>query len=289
MKCVYLGDQVRLLPCLTPVNSISYLPDNFHNHRTTHSGIDFGIELASEAEFAEYTIDGHPCRKQFPWCSTRMPGHVYQMFTKRPWDVLVFTFEASGMETLRKFGLDPENPGWEFQMTPEITAQISRLFLLMDASRIPGTADQLDLLSVEILRMTLLIHRSGNISPEELLIHRIASSLSTQIRENPDLDSIIRKHNLSRRSFFRYWKKYYDDSPWEFVMKKRIETAVRLLQETEMRIYEISDRLQFVDSSYFCRQFKRITGMSPNEYRHSFRPEKPYFPAADENKDSRTK
>jgi len=287
MRYIQMGDQVRLLPSPLPVSSIAYLPDNFHNHPTTHTRIDFGLELASEAGFAEYSIDGQTFRKQFPWCSTRMPGHVYRMSTKKPWDVLVFTFEASNLEPLRKFGLDPANPGWEFRMTPEISARISRLFLLMDSYRIPGHADQLDLLSLEILRMTLLCRRDETASPEEILIHRIASCLATQIREKPSLDSLIRKHNLSRRTFFRHWKKYYDSSPWEFILKKRIETAVRLLQETEMRIYEIADRLQFVDSSYFCRQFRRMTGMTPNECRRSLRPETSHSPERGENPDLR--
>lgn len=289
MKYILMKDQVRLLPCPLPVSSISYLPDNFHNHPTTHNRIDFGIELASEAKFAEYTIDGKTYRKQFPWCSTRMPGHVYRMSTKRPWDVLVFTFETSNLEMLRKFGLDPANPGWEFQMTPEISARISRLFTLMDAYRIPGHADQLDLLSLELLRLTLLSHRNETTSPEELLIHRIASLLATRIREKPDLDSMIRKHNLSRRSFFRYWKKYYTDSPLDFILKKRIETASRLLQDTELRIFEISDQLQFADSSYFCRQFKKMTGMTPNECRHSARPGKSHIQEKRERSGSRTK
>ncbi len=272
MQYIQMGDQPRLLPTPLPVGSIAYLQDNFHNHRTTHTGIDFGIELASEAEFAEYTIDGQTFRKRFPWCSTRMPGHVYQMSTKKPWDVLAFTFDASRLETLRKFGLDPALPGWEFRMTSEIADRISRLFLLMDSSRVPGNADQIDFISLEILRLTLLCRQDETTSPEEILIHRIASALAVRILEKPDLDSLIRKHNLSRRTFFRHWKRYYDVSPWDFVMKKRIETATRLLQETEMRICEIADTLHFVDSSYFCRQFKRMTGQSPNEFRHSLRP-----------------
>lgn len=278
MRYIQMDDQVRLLPSPLTVNSIAYLPDTFHNHATTHTGIDFGIELASEAEFAEYTIDGRTYRKRFPWCSTRMPGHVYRMSTEKPWDVLVFTFETSRMETLRRFGLDPADPGWEFRMTPEISDRISHLYLLMDSFRIPGNADRIDSLSWELLRLTRLSGRDDSASPEEILIHRIASILASHILEKPDLDSLIRKHNLSRRTFFRHWKKYYSCSPWDFVTAKRIETASRLLQETELRVCEIADRLQFVDSSYFCRQFKRSTGLSPNEYRRSLRPNLPPAP-----------
>lgn len=40
-----------------------------------------------------------------------------------------------------------------------------------------------------------------------------------------------------------------------------------LLQSTELNIAEISDRLNFPDQSYMGRYFKRLTGVSPKEYR----------------------
>ncbi|MDR1524556.1 MAG: AraC family transcriptional regulator, partial [Tannerella sp.] len=40
-----------------------------------------------------------------------------------------------------------------------------------------------------------------------------------------------------------------------------------LLQSPKLTISEISYRLNFPNESYFCRYFKRHTGMSPKNYR----------------------
>ncbi|MBQ6305917.1 MAG: AraC family transcriptional regulator, partial [Bacteroidales bacterium] len=40
-----------------------------------------------------------------------------------------------------------------------------------------------------------------------------------------------------------------------------------LLRSTEMSISQIADEMGFADQSLFGKYFKRVTGMSPKEYR----------------------
>lgn len=58
------------------------------------------------------------------------------------------------------------------------------------------------------------------------------------------------------------------ESPKEMIDKRLILEIKMLLESTEMNIQEIADKLQFPDSSYFGRYFKRHTGMSATEYRN---------------------
>lgn len=52
-----------------------------------------------------------------------------------------------------------------------------------------------------------------------------------------------------------------------YILEKKVEQAKILLSSTQMEIQEISDYLSFKSSSYFCTQFKKITGESPLSYR----------------------
>jgi AraC family transcriptional regulator, transcriptional activator of pobA len=45
--------------------------------------------------------------------------------------------------------------------------------------------------------------------------------------------------------------------------------AKMLLDNPSLSIAEIADELQFSDQSFFGKYFKRLTGMSPKEYRQS--------------------
>ncbi|EOS38381.1 hypothetical protein C808_02582 [Lachnospiraceae bacterium M18-1] len=55
----------------------------------------------------------------------------------------------------------------------------------------------------------------------------------------------------------------------EFVLKKRIVYAKRLLRNSSYSILEISQMLQFSSCSYFSAQFRKVVGMTPTEYQNA--------------------
>lgn len=57
----------------------------------------------------------------------------------------------------------------------------------------------------------------------------------------------------------------------EFVTAMRINAAKELMASTDLRIYEISDRVGFESASYFSKVFKKMEGMSPREYMQRLR------------------
>ncbi len=56
-------------------------------------------------------------------------------------------------------------------------------------------------------------------------------------------------------------------TPSECIQKFLIQEAMVLLKNTNLAIKEIVTELNFPTATFFCRYFKRSTGMSPNEYR----------------------
>ena len=48
----------------------------------------------------------------------------------------------------------------------------------------------------------------------------------------------------------------------------RVKKAEELLKDPALRIGDISDMVGFLEVAHFSRIFKKITGISPNEYRN---------------------
>ncbi|MFP3833750.1 helix-turn-helix domain-containing protein [Chryseobacterium sp. SIMBA_028] len=57
----------------------------------------------------------------------------------------------------------------------------------------------------------------------------------------------------------------------QWISYRVIKQAKELLKTTPLSIKEISNQLQFVDSSLFCRYFRRCTGITANTYRENYR------------------
>jgi AraC-like DNA-binding protein len=82
-----------------------------------------------------------------------------------------------------------------------------------------------------------------------------------------DLAGII---GLSTSQLNRKFKREMDESPIIYLLKVRIEKATAKLLSTDSTITEISYECGFNNQTYFNRQFKKITGFSPRDYRKKY-------------------
>jgi len=69
----------------------------------------------------------------------------------------------------------------------------------------------------------------------------------------------------------RIFKKEYGLTPYAYLLESKVRMAKLLLRNTSMSIKQISYELSFTDEHYFSNIFKKITGVSPRQYRKSFK------------------
>ncbi len=63
--------------------------------------------------------------------------------------------------------------------------------------------------------------------------------------------------------------KHSEGSFYDVLNTVRINAAKRLLRDPSLKIGEIGERVGYADTAHFARVFKKIVGMSANEYRNS--------------------
>jgi AraC-like DNA-binding protein len=72
---------------------------------------------------------------------------------------------------------------------------------------------------------------------------------------------------MSVRNFQRIFKEATGQSPNDFLLELRIQNASKLLTETDLAIYDISEQVGISDWFYFSKAFKKKFGVSPLKYR----------------------
>jgi two-component system response regulator YesN len=85
--------------------------------------------------------------------------------------------------------------------------------------------------------------------------------------DNVTLNDVANNINMSPSYFSNLFKKETNVNFVEYLNTFRVEKAKRMLQNTDLKAYEIAEKVGFSENTYFCKVFKKITGMSPNEFR----------------------
>lgn len=73
--------------------------------------------------------------------------------------------------------------------------------------------------------------------------------------------------HLNPQYFIRIFKKNLGISPIQYLNKRRIEEAKRMLTTTNFTLTEISDKLGYNNLYYLSKRFKQSTGLTPTEYK----------------------
>lgn len=75
----------------------------------------------------------------------------------------------------------------------------------------------------------------------------------------------------SENDLVHLFKKQYDISPINYLIEKRIQESMNLIENTNYSLSDISFIVGFNSQSYYSQIFKRKTGLTPAEHRKKHR------------------
>jgi AraC-like DNA-binding protein len=91
--------------------------------------------------------------------------------------------------------------------------------------------------------------------------------LQTNLKRDISVSEMAEFAGLSRSYFTRLFEEIEGSTPRSFLEDLRLREAVRLLHGPDFSVKEIAYASGIYDVNYFCRLFKKRTGMSPGEFR----------------------
>ncbi len=105
------------------------------------------------------------------------------------------------------------------------------------------------------------------VSEHSVRIEEILSYINEHLDQQLSLDMLAQRASLSPFYFSRVFKKETGYTLREYLINTRINAARFYLSTTKLSLKEITYRCGYGNDSTFCTMFKRITGMTPLEYR----------------------
>ena len=133
----------------------------------------------------------------------------------------------------------------------------------------------LEILLIKILRHQHFDLEVGKQSKATKDISFIKHYLETYYHESIQLEDLASMTHLSRFYISHSFKKEIGMSPMEYLIDIRIKESKILLRTTYYSISQVADIVGFTTPTYFSKQFRKSTGISPTDYREQFQGVKP--------------
>ncbi len=117
---------------------------------------------------------------------------------------------------------------------------------------------------------------SGSMDEQQMLINgeidnsailRAIKYVNENYKKNIYISDVAEYVGLNQVYFGRLFKICTGENFTDYLINLRIEKAMKLLEEGNMKISEVSESVGYDNIKYFSRIFKRRTGKTPNEYK----------------------
>lgn len=102
-------------------------------------------------------------------------------------------------------------------------------------------------------------------------IQRIKKYIDIHYAEPISLKSIAAQFYINPVYLGQLFKKNYQLYFNEYLLQLRIQEAKKLLRQTDLKIYEVADKVGFSHPEYFVSQFEKLEKLSPTAYRQTFK------------------
>lgn len=129
-------------------------------------------------------------------------------------------------------------------------------------------------------RIVIAPHRAGGQAqfveepvPRSPIGERLASTLEWAVGHlqlSHSIDSLAKRAALSRRTFTRQFQKATGESALQWLLKRRLAAAARLLEGGTQSVEAVADAVGFGSAASLRHHFARTYGVSPQRYRKQY-------------------
>lgn len=111
---------------------------------------------------------------------------------------------------------------------------------------------------------------NGQKNHDDEVIRAVQAYIENHIDTLLSVEHLADRFLMSRRNFVRRFKKATHNAPIDYIQRVKMEAAKRSLETTRRNVTEVMDSVGYTDTKAFRTIFKKITGLTPVEYKAKF-------------------
>ena len=112
-------------------------------------------------------------------------------------------------------------------------------------------------------------YKPNNADPMPSKILEAISYIQLNLHDQLTVGHLAKRANLHEDYFSRLFMQFTGERPLSYIHVKRIERSQYLMATTNMSYSQIADETGFANLPYFSKIFKKVTKLTPAQYKHS--------------------
>ncbi len=108
--------------------------------------------------------------------------------------------------------------------------------------------------------------KEGKINTREIVLY-----IESHYQEELALNDLAKEYHFNPIYINRMLKRDTGNTFLEILSNKRMSVAARLLEDTELKVNQVAERVGIPDQRYFSTLFKKYFQCSPREYRKAWK------------------
>lgn len=110
----------------------------------------------------------------------------------------------------------------------------------------------------------------GQKQHDDEMVKEAQAFIESNAQDKLSVENLSSRFSVSRRNFDRRFIKATGNTPLEYVQRVKIERAKKAIETSRRTISEVMYEVGYSDVKAFREVFRRITGISPMEYRNKY-------------------
>jgi len=111
--------------------------------------------------------------------------------------------------------------------------------------------------------------QNGTVNNAPFRIKKVVQYIHDHLDQKLTLPELAKQAGWNMYHFARLFKKHMKETPYQYLIKARIEKAKVLLKESEDNLAQVALGLGFENHSHFSQTFRKQVGVSPDAFRKS--------------------
>lgn len=118
-------------------------------------------------------------------------------------------------------------------------------------------------------------------------LRRVRDRIEREYAQPLDVEALARGVHMSAGHLSREFKAAYGESPYSYLMTRRIERAMALLRRGDLSVTEVCFEVGCSSLGTFSTRFTELVGVPPSVYRRQSEEERPGIPSCVEKQVTR--